>query len=118
MSEAIAVQLTGMYWHIDRWRKSTAYTDLTLEEQGAYRNLLDEAWLRGGALPRDERAIAKACGDATRWKLVRGVLLPRFDAGADGLLHHATLDEILAQSLRRSEKQRAYREGQKRGNGK
>jgi uncharacterized protein YdaU (DUF1376 family) len=116
MNGSAVMQLTGMYWHIDRWRKSTAYTDLSLEEQGAYRNLLDEAWLRGGALPRDERAIAKACGDATRWKAVRGILLPRFEADADGLLHHATLDEVLAQSVRRSAKQHAYRQ-RLRGNG-
>jgi hypothetical protein len=62
---------TGLMWWIDRWRKSTAFTDLTLEEQGAYRNLLDEGALRGGAIPDDERVLAKASGDALRWSEVK-----------------------------------------------
>jgi uncharacterized protein YdaU (DUF1376 family) len=115
MSEAIAMRLDGLFWSIPRWRKSTAYTDLNLEQQGAYRNLLDEAWLRGGALPDDERILAKACGDARRWKGIRDVILARFNKRADGW-HHETLDEVLAHSTRRAEKQHAYRERQK-GNG-
>jgi uncharacterized protein YdaU (DUF1376 family) len=110
------MRLDGMWWWIDRWRKSTAYTDMSLEQQAAYRNLLDEAQLRGGALPTDERVLAKACGDATRWKAVRRAVLARFAIGDDGCYHNATLDEVLAQSLRRAEKQLRYRE-RKRGNG-
>jgi len=115
MSGAIAVRLNGLFWWIDRWRKSSAYMDMTLEEQGAYRNLLDEAQLRGGALPADERVLAKACGDATRWKAVRKTVLARFVKRRDGL-HNLTLDEVLAVSVKRAEKQRAYRDRQ--GNGK
>ena len=43
--------MRAAWWWIDRWRKSTAYTDMTAEEQGVYRNLLDELWLRDGVLP-------------------------------------------------------------------
>jgi uncharacterized protein YdaU (DUF1376 family) len=111
----ILMRLTGLFWHIDRWRKSTAYTDMTLEQQGAYRNLLDEAWLRGGTLPSDERILAKACGDASRWKAVRAVVLARFYKREDGL-HNETLDDVLAQSVRRATKQKAYRDSH-RGNG-
>lgn len=89
--------LTGLWWWIDRWRKSSAYMDMTLEQQGAYRNLLDEATLRGGALPTDERILAKACGDATRWSKVRDVVMARFTLQPDGW-HHATLDEVLTRS--------------------
>jgi len=91
------MRLTGLWWWIDRWRKSTAYTDMTLEEQGAYRNLLDEAALRGGPLPNDERVLGKACGDVRRWKKVRPVVMRRFQLRSDGW-HNDTLDEVLAKS--------------------
>ena len=87
------MQMHALWWWIDRWRKSTAYTDLTLEEQGAYRNLLDEAWLRGGPLPLDDRALAKASGDAVRWPELREVVMRRFRKAADGW-HNETLDEV------------------------
>jgi uncharacterized protein YdaU (DUF1376 family) len=100
--------LTALWWWIDRWRKSTAYTDLTLEEQGAYRNLLDEANLRGGAIPNVERILAKACGDATRWSAVRPAVMAHFSLEADGW-HNETLDAVLKESMRRAHKQQRYR---------
>lgn len=81
------------WWWIDRWRKSTAYTDMTLAEQGAYRNLLDELWLRGGCLPDDDRILAKVSGAAIEWPSVRLSVMKRFyrtDAG----WRHETHDEI------------------------
>lgn len=106
-------RLNALWWWVDRWRKSTAYMDMTLEEQGAYRNLLDEANLRGGAIPNDERILAKACGDATAWARVRPAVMARFELGPDGW-HNRTLDDVLAESTRRAEKQAAWRN--KRGN--
>jgi uncharacterized protein YdaU (DUF1376 family) len=100
--------MNALYWWIDRWRKSTAYTDMTLEEQAAYRNLLDEATLRDGALPTDERILAKASGDATRWPALRSVVMRRFAKRDDGW-HNETLDRVLAETSRRSTAQRAYR---------
>lgn len=108
------MKFNALWWWIDRWRKSTAYTDMTLEQQGAYRNLLDEANLRGGALPNDERILAKACGDARVWRRVRTAVLSRFELREDGL-HNATLDAVIQESKRRAEKQQRYRN--KRGNG-
>lgn len=107
----------ALWWWIDRWRKSTAYTDMTLEEQGAYRNLLDEATLRGGALPTDERILAKASGDALAWSRVRDAVMARFTLSAEGW-RNETLDSVLHQAERRSEKQRRYRngEGNREGN--
>lgn len=90
-------KMHALWWWIDRWRKSTAYTDMTLEQQGAYRNLLDEATLRGGPLPNDERVLAKACGDAKAWKRLRPVLMPRFTLTPDGW-RNETLDGVLARS--------------------
>ena len=108
---------TALYWWIDRWRKSSAYIDLTLEEQGAYRNLLDEATLRGGAIPDNPEVLAKACGDPRRWAKVRAVVLARFTLTPDGW-RHETLDAVLQETDRRAAKQRTYRAtGHDRGHG-
>src|SRR4249920_2071075 len=88
-------KLRGMTWWIDRWRQSTAVVDLSLEEQGAYRNLLDEAWLRGGAIPNDPRVLARASGDVQRWAKVRPKVLSRFHLSG-GEYHHETIDELIA----------------------
>jgi len=101
--------MRGLWWWIDRWRKSTAYTDMTLEEQGAYRNLLDEATLRGGPLPNNERVLAKASGDAIRWPEVRRAVLARFELHDDGW-RNATLDKVLKESHTRAARQQRYRE--------
>lgn len=92
--------------------------DMTLEQQGAYRNLLDEAHLRGGALPDDDRILAKACGDARAWRRLRPVVMARFQLRADGW-HNETLDAVLAETQRRRDKQRDYRNrhGNASGNG-
>src|SRR4030095_10869350 len=94
-----------------------------LEEQGAYRNLLDEATLRDGRLPAEERILAKACGDAHAWKRVRRAVLAKF-VRKGRAWRDATLDAVVHESRRRMEKQRAYRArlgnaaGNARGNGR
>ena len=103
------MKLRGMTWWIDRWRQSTAVVDLSLEEQGAYRNLLDEAWLRGGAIPNEPRVLARASGDATRWAKVQPKVMARFQL-KDGHWHHETVDEQLANILKNANRQREHRE--------
>ena len=102
--------LMAMYWWIDRWRKSSAFMDLTLEEQGAYRNLLEESWLRGGELPNRERLLAKASGDAMRWPKLRANVMKHFQLVERRAWTNPTLIEVLHQSTRRAKNQRAYRE--------
>lgn len=104
------MRMNALWWWIDRWRKSTAYIDMSLAEQGAYRNLLDEATLRGGALPNDESILAKACGDPRQWRKVKLKVMSRFYQAEDGL-RNDTLDAVLAESKRRADKQRTYRNG-------
>jgi uncharacterized protein YdaU (DUF1376 family) len=101
-------RMMGLFWWIDRWRTSTAFRDMTLEEQGAYRNLLDEAHLCGGALPNDDRILAKACGDATRWPALRDHVLAKFVLTSEGW-RNPTLDSVLHQSQLRIDRQRRYR---------
>lgn len=109
----MTAKMTGLWWWIDRWRKSTAFTDLTLEAQGAYRNLIDEATLRGGGLPNDERILAKVCGDQLAWPHLRDLLLARFELKADGCWHHDTLDQVLREGKRRAKKQSEWRKRKK-----
>lgn len=112
------MKLTGLWWWIDRWRKSSAFLTMTLEEQGAYRNLLDAAALQGGALPNDERILANACGDALAWRRVKKAVMARFTLSEAGW-RNETLDAVLMESQRRSKKQRDYRNrhGHEEGNG-
>jgi uncharacterized protein YdaU (DUF1376 family) len=101
-------------WWIDRWRKSSAYMDMNLEQQGAFRNLLDECWLREGAIPDNETTLAKACGDPTRWSDLKSVLMPRFYRSPGGW-RNETLDEVLHQARRRADNQAAYRARKRQG---
>jgi len=85
------------WWWIDRWRKSTAYTDMTAEEQGVYRNLLDECWLRGGVIPPDDFALKKISGDPDAWPRVKDKVLARFYEVPGGL-RNETADEVIRKS--------------------
>lgn len=89
-------------WWIDRWRKSTAYTDMTLAEQGAYRNLLDELWLREGPLPDDDRILGRISGDPVEWPRVREKVLSRFQKTPGGWVND-TQAEILMVAKARAE---------------
>lgn len=64
----------AVLWWVDRWRKSTAFMDMTLEEQGAYRNLIDEVYLRpSGVIP--EHSIARCSGDPVAWPRIAARVL-------------------------------------------
>jgi uncharacterized protein YdaU (DUF1376 family) len=102
------MKLNGLMWWIDRWRKSTAFTEMTLEQQAAYRNLLDECTLRGGPIPDDDRVLGKASGDPKRWPKLRPVVMKRFTLGADGW-RNETLDAVLKASVKRVERQSRWR---------
>ncbi len=86
--------MRASWWWIDRWRKSTAYTDMTLAEQGAYRNLLDELWLRDGYLPDCDRSLANVCGDAVEWAKVRESVMSRFVETEKGWTNETALAVI------------------------
>jgi uncharacterized protein YdaU (DUF1376 family) len=102
--------MRAAWWWIDRWRKSTAHTDMTAEEQGLYRNLLDEIWLRDdGVIPDDPRILANISGDAAAWKR-SGKKVLRWMRRVDGGWTNDTALEVQRQSARRANKQKAYRE--------
>lgn len=96
--------MRAAWWWIDRWRKSTAYTDMSAEAQGVYRNLLDELWLREGLLPLKDRILRKIGGDWEAWPRVREDVMGRFIQTKDGY-RNETHDEVSSQS-------RSYRDAQ------
>ena len=69
-------RMRGSFWWVDWWRTSPAYTSLPLAAQGAYRNLWDELWLRGGVIPNDDRTMANASGDPVEWPKLKDLVLP------------------------------------------
>ena len=110
------VALRAAWWWIDRWLGSSAYSYMNLQEQGAYRNILDQMWLRGGALPDDDEVLAKACGDAKAWPKVKSKVL-RYLVKVNGEYRNDTLDQVMRESVRRAEAQKTYRNRLKKGNG-
>jgi uncharacterized protein YdaU (DUF1376 family) len=104
---------------IDRWRKSTAFLTMTAEQQGLYRNLLDALWIfPGHVIPDDQAVLMKTAGaTADEWARSGPVVLRWMELGPDGW-SHATALEVIHQSDRRADKQRAYRlRGNAAGNG-
>ena len=87
----------GAWWWIDRWRRSSAFIDFTLAQQGAYRNLIDELWLRGGILPDDDRTLGRASGDQLEWADMRDKVMAKFYS-VEGGWRHETVDEVMGKS--------------------
>jgi uncharacterized protein YdaU (DUF1376 family) len=102
--------MRAAWWWLDRWRKSSAYRDLTPEQKGMYRDLLDEVWLReGGVIPDDDRVLGLIVGDPERWKVLRESILSRFRRVKGGWTND-TAQEVMAQAKRRRDNQKAYRD--------
>jgi len=111
--------MNAAWWWIDRWRKSTAYTDMSAEEQGLYRNLLDEIWLREDhCIPDDPKILAKVSGDFEAWNRCGNNVLKWLKKTRKGWTNDTAL-EVISQSNNRAEKQKRYRDRlrNKDGNG-
>lgn len=111
--------MKGAMWWIDRWRQSRAFTDMTAEEQGLYRNLCDEIWLREDhAIPDDPRILSRVSGDPEAWARC-GAKVLRWMRKVEGGWTNDVALEVIEQAQRRAEKQRRYRAhvGNAGGNG-
>jgi uncharacterized protein YdaU (DUF1376 family) len=89
--------LAEWFW-TDRWDGSSGVL-LAMEPRGLYREMMTQAWRRGGRLPSDPEAIQRACR-ATReewdrcWPVVQ-----RFWREDDGYLYNDTQLEVLAAAM-------------------
>lgn len=67
VSERPSKLLAEWFW-TDRWIGSSGFL-LPLEPRGLYREMLTQAWRRGGKLPNDHEAIRRAVGcTAAEWR--------------------------------------------------
>jgi uncharacterized protein YdaU (DUF1376 family) len=83
---------------------------MTAEEQGLYRNLLDEVWLReNNVIPDDPRILSRVSGDPEAWAR-SGAKVLRWMLKVDGGWTNQTALEVIKQSKRRSTNQKRYRE--------
>lgn len=91
--------MRAAWWWIDRWRKSTAYICMNLEEQAMYRNLLDAVWLFDGRpIPDDPKTLITASGgDAEAWDR-SGVKVLRWMRRVEGGWVNDTASEVMKET--------------------
>jgi uncharacterized protein YdaU (DUF1376 family) len=77
------------------------------EEQGAYLLMLMHAWLSGGKLPSDKKALLKLLRVHWRhWRCVEKAVLPFWDATQEGIITNTRLtqDQIRIESIHEQNK--------------
>lgn len=101
--------LAEWFW-TDRWTGSSAFS-LSLEARGLYREMLTQAWRRGGRLPNDDVAIQRLVG-ATRseWRRCWPIVRRYWRVSHDSLVNDTQL-EIWTKAL--TAQQRASDRGKK-----
>lgn len=117
---------TWMPFYVADYLKDTRH--LSTLEHGAYFLLIAHAWINGGALPKDERRLARIAGISPReWKQSGGVLMDFFQDAGD-VWRHKRIDKELVRASNIIEQRRiagrasaaaraAQREGQRKLNG-
>lgn len=80
---------------------------LTTEQHGAYLLLLMTMWRSDGALPNDDKKLARIAGcTASRWAKIKGDVLEFFDVEGDALTHGRLkfeLEKAQEKSIKRAE---------------
>jgi uncharacterized protein YdaU (DUF1376 family) len=83
--------LAEWFW-TDRWIGSSAFL-LPLEARGLYREMLTQAWRRGGRLPDNHEAIRRATGaTAEEWDRAWPWVQRYWRADGDGLVNDTQLE--------------------------
>lgn len=93
-------------WFAGDWLSSGAHAVMSLAEQGAYRNLLDHAWLRDPpcSLPDDDRALSRLSGMTVReWSKSSAIIRAQF-VQHDGKLRNEKLFLIFTIAIEASQK--------------
>jgi uncharacterized protein YdaU (DUF1376 family) len=95
---------------INDYRRDTYH--LTLEEDGAYRRLIDEYMVTRAALPNDDAALARIVGiTKTEWDRLAPVVRRFFRMRNDKLFHKRCEAEIRAQNARHNRNSKRAQKG-------
>ena len=99
-------KLRAEWFWVERWMTSRAW-ELPLEARGLYREMLSQAWVRGGRLPASPAVVQRLCGVTTDewercWPLVRGFWKTNGDT-----IYNPTQQEVMADSMERKEAAKA-----------
>lgn len=85
----------------------TATASMTGHEVGAYQIIIATLWKAGGAIPADDRQLAKLVKATPRqWKEIRESIWPLFEIKGGQLMHESTSAEI-AKAVAMAEKNAA-----------
>lgn len=73
----------------------TVTSEMTGHEVGAYQLIIAKLWREGGAIPANDKQIAKLVKASPRqWKEIKETLWPLFEIKGGMLTHAGTLEEI------------------------
>lgn len=97
--------MRAAWWWIDRWRNSSAFMRMSIEEQGLYRNLLDAVWtFDNHVIPDEHRTLVMASGgDSEAWAR-GGQKVLQWMHRTDGGWTNETALEVIAKAQSISEK--------------
>lgn len=103
-------------WYPRDWFASDAYDSMTLEQQGAYRNLIDRAFQRPGCvLPADDDRLRQLAGATPKeWIRVREVVLRWFPEHGAGRVNARALREWRKAKKLRTKARRKAKDAAKR----
>jgi uncharacterized protein YdaU (DUF1376 family) len=100
-------------WYSADWLASEAKATMTLEQQGAYRNLLDHAWIQDPpcTLPDDDAVLAGLSGAGAKWEEMASVVRRWFTAKRGRLVNEKQLTTYREMESRREAKSTAGKLG-------
>src|SRR5689334_14273251 len=94
-------KLFAEWFWVDRWTGSSAFL-LPISAKGLYREMLSQAWLRGGKLPNDPASIQRAVGCTPEEWAANWPLIARYFRAKNGQLFNQTQAKIYRQAVRLS----------------
>ncbi len=101
------MKLHNYPWFPADWLTSTTRFEMTEEQRGIYRDLLDHHY-EEGSLPTNERALqGKAAASDKAWARSKEVVLSHFYE-RDGRLYHRKAEQVLASRKEWKDKQRSF----------
>lgn len=111
---AVAKLLAEWFW-TDRWMGSSGFL-LPMEARGIYREMLTQAWRRGGGLPNDHQAIRRAIGATEKeWRRSWPAVEPFWRVDGETLVNDTQLEVYAeAQGVAQRASQRGLRGAQAR----